>query len=98
LALPFSMESGAVNAQFTECAMSVTGQYILLDSDERSANLTANHTYTLQIQREKDIKLAQKLGQLQPFLAVFRTGMHGPTCVFWANLTPLSLQRLGRPG
>jgi hypothetical protein len=42
---------------------------------------------------EKDTKLAQNLGQLQPFTAVFvvfPTGMHGPTCVFWANLTPFS--------
>jgi hypothetical protein len=39
-------------------------------------------------QSEKDPKLGQKLGQLQPFL----TGMHGPTCIFWANLTPFSLK------
>jgi hypothetical protein len=39
---------------------------------------------------EKDAKLVQKLGQLQPFLAVFPR-MHGPTWIFWANLTPFSL-------
>ena len=41
---------------------------------------------------EKDAKLAQKLGQLQPFLAVFPQELHWPTGIFWANLTPLSLQ------
>jgi hypothetical protein len=39
---------------------------------------------------------AQKLGQLQPFLAVLLhgpfTGMHGPARIFWANLTPFSLK------
>jgi hypothetical protein len=46
-------------------------------------------------QSEKDVRLAQKLGQLQPFLAVqcIPTGMHGPTCIFWANLTHFSLKR-----
>ena len=42
-------------------------------------------------QSEKDAKLAQKLGQLQPFLAVFHRH-YGPTCIFWANLTPFSLK------
>ena len=39
--------------------------------------------------RQKKIrsKLAHKLSTS---LAV-PTGMHGPTCIFWANLTPLSL-------
>ena len=41
---------------------------------------------------EKDAKLAQKLGQVQPFSCI-PSGMHGPTCIFWANLTPFSLQR-----
>jgi hypothetical protein len=40
---------------------------------------------------EKDAKLAQKLGQLQPSIAVFPR-MHGPTCIFWANLTHFSLK------
>jgi hypothetical protein len=43
---------------------------------------------------EKDAKLAQKLGQLdQPVLAVLcipTAGIHGPTRIFWANLTPFS--------
>jgi hypothetical protein len=30
--------------------------------------------------------LAQKLGQLQPFITI----IHGPTYIFWANLTPFS--------
>jgi hypothetical protein len=38
----------------------------------------------------RDAVLAQKLGQPQPFLAVFPHEMHGPSCVFWVNLTPLS--------
>jgi hypothetical protein len=32
---------------------------------------------------------AQTLGQLS---AAFPHGMHGPTCIFWANLTPFSLK------
>ena len=40
---------------------------------------------------EKDAMLAQKLGQIQPFSCI-PSGMHGPTCIFWANLTPFSLQ------
>jgi hypothetical protein len=38
-------------------------------------------------------KLAQKLGQLQPFCSCIPTGMHGPTCIVWANLnsTPSSI-------
>jgi hypothetical protein len=62
---------------------------------------------------EKDAKLAQKLGQLQPFSSFFPTGMYGPTCTVWANLTPLAraagraagcaragdrADRTGRPG
>jgi hypothetical protein len=40
---------------------------------------------------EKDAKCAQKLGQLQPFGAVFpRMGQLTSLC-FWANLTPFSL-------
>jgi hypothetical protein len=41
---------------------------------------------------EKDAKLTQLLGQLQPFLAVLPQELHGPTCIFWANLKPFSLQ------
>ena len=37
---------------------------------------------------EKHTKLAQKLGQLQPFIAVFLW----PTCTFSANLTTFLLQ------
>ena len=44
---------------------------------------------------EKDAKLAQKLGQLEPFTAVRNpTGRHRPTPIFWTNLTPFSLQAL----
>ena len=39
---------------------------------------------------EKDAKIAQKSGQLQPFVAAF-PGMHGPTCICLADLTPFSL-------
>jgi hypothetical protein len=43
---------------------------------------------------EKDAKLAQKLGQIQPFSCI-PSGMHGPTCIFWANLTPFLLKSNG---
>jgi hypothetical protein len=49
---------------------------------------------------EKDAKLAQKLYQLQSFIVVFpqeamgQFASFGPTCVFWANLPPCSLQVL----
>jgi hypothetical protein len=44
-------------------------------------------------QSEKDAKLAQKLGQLQPFTAVLPQECMGQTAIFWANLTPSSLRR-----
>ena len=37
-------------------------------------------------QGEKDAKLAQKLGQLQPFIAVFPPECTGQPCIMWANL------------
>ena len=45
---------------------------------------------SIKVSGEKDAELAQKLGQLQPFLAVFpqECWLAGPTCVFWANLSP----------
>ena len=49
---------------------------------------------------EKDAKLAQKLYQLQPFIVVLpqeamgQFASFGPTCIFWANLPPCSLQVL----
>jgi hypothetical protein len=43
-------------------------------------------------QSEKDAKLAQNLGQLQPFIAVFPQECMGSTGIFWANLTPFSLE------
>jgi hypothetical protein len=52
-----------------------------------------NETVRLIKVRKLAQKLAQKLGQLQPFIAVFSTGMHGPTRIVWANLTPFSLKR-----
>ena len=41
---------------------------------------------------ENDATLAQKLGQLQPFYSCIPTRMRGPTCIFWAGLTPFSLK------
>ena len=38
------------------------------------------------------------LGQLQPFPSRIPTGMRGPTCIFWANLTPFSPQSCGQAG
>ena len=32
------------------------------------------------------------MGQLRPFHSCIPTGVHGPTCIVWANLTPCSLQ------
>jgi hypothetical protein len=46
---------------------------------------------------EKEAKLAQKLGQLQPFNSCIPTGIHGPTSIFWANLTTFTL-RMGTQG
>ena len=40
---------------------------------------------------EKHTQLAQKLAQLQPVYGCIPTGMHGPTCIFRANLTPFPL-------
>ena len=40
---------------------------------------------------EKDAKLAQKLGQLQPFVPVFPQECIGQLASCWANLTPFSL-------
>ena len=46
---------------------------------------------------EKDAKLAQKLGQLQAFIAAFPQECTGqPQCIFSANLTPLALVYTGR--
>ena len=48
-----------------------------------------------ELQSEKDAKLVQKWAQLQPLIAVFpheSIFIHGPTCIFWANLTPFSLK------
>ena len=48
--------------------------------------------YSVKVASEKGAKSAQKLGQRQPFMAVFsQEREHGPTCIFWADLTPFSL-------
>ena len=39
---------------------------------------------------EKDNKSAQ-VGPSPAFYRCVPTGMHGPTCIFWANLTDFSL-------
>jgi hypothetical protein len=54
--------------------------------------------WTPRCDSEKDAELAQKSGQLQPFVAVFPLASFGPTCIFWVNLTPFSLMRLELPG
>ena len=41
---------------------------------------------------EKDAELAQKLGQLQLFMAVSPQECMGQLASFWANITPFSLQ------
>jgi hypothetical protein len=47
---------------------------------------------------EKDAKLDQKLGQLQPVYSYTPTGMYGPTSIFWANLTAFSFGGAGQRG
>jgi hypothetical protein len=47
---------------------------------------------TARSQSEKDAKLAHTLGQISVVYSCNSTGMHGPTCIFWANLTPFSLE------
>ena len=42
--------------------------------------------------REKDVKLAQKLGQLQPFIAVFPQECMGQLPSLWAKIRSFSLQ------
>ena len=46
---------------------------------------------------EEDAKLAQKLGQLQPSMAVFSHECVGPTGIVWANLTPFSVSLAAQP-
>ena len=43
---------------------------------------------------EKDAKLVQKLGQLQPFIAVFPLECMGRIASFGPTLTPFTLQSL----
>jgi hypothetical protein len=45
---------------------------------------------------EKATQLAQKLGQLQPFIAAFPQGCTGQLASLGANLTPFSLQLLDK--
>jgi hypothetical protein len=52
-----------------------------------SETLAAYGTYI----GEEVAKFAQKLGQLQPFIAVFPQECTGQLAYFWANLTPFSL-------
>ena len=40
---------------------------------------------------EKDTKLAQKISQLQSFMAFIHTGVHGAARIFWANVASFSL-------
>ena len=49
---------------------------------------------SIKVEREKDAKLAQKLGQLQPFVPAFPQECMGQLAVYivWADLTPLALQ------
>ena len=62
-------------------------QVDILVADEAEATRVAKKYLS-----ENDAVSAQKSGQLQPFYRCIPTGMHGPTCIFWANLTPFSLQ------
>jgi hypothetical protein len=44
------------------------------------------------VSSEKNTKLAQRLGHLQPFIDVLTSECMAQLAFFWANLTPLSLQ------
>ena len=37
-------------------------------------------------------KVGPEVGQTSAFYSCIPTRVHGPTCVFWANLTPFSLR------
>ena len=47
------------------------------------------HTRYTQVRKTRD---GPEVGPTSVFYSCFPTGMHGPTYIFWANLTPLSLQ------
>ena len=38
-------------------------------------------------------QVGPEVGPTSAFYTCTPTGMHGPACIFWANLTPFSLQR-----
>jgi hypothetical protein len=44
----------------------------------------------------KTRQVGLEVGPTSAFYRCIPTGMHGPTCIFWANLTPFSLKHLLR--
>jgi hypothetical protein len=40
---------------------------------------------------EKDATVGPEVGPTSAFYSCINTITHGPTCIFWANLTPFSL-------
>jgi hypothetical protein len=76
------------------CRVSASGE-----SDARPRPATGGRLHEARAQDrlrgENDAASAQKLGQLRPFLAVCPPECMGQLCVFWANLTLLSLQFCG---
>ena len=58
----------------------------IVTSEQQSYHMNIRAT-DMQIFSEKDPKLAQNLGQLQPFTAVNTpTRNRGPACIFWADI------------
>jgi hypothetical protein len=58
-----------------------------------TASILKKSLRSIKVASEEDAKLAQKMGQPQPLVAVFPefpTGMRGHTCTCWADRTPFS--------
>ena len=63
-----------------------------VDADEFYAYMAEQAT-----QSEKDtMQVGPEVGPTSAFYGCIPFGMHGPTCIFWANLTPFSLKHLLR--
>jgi hypothetical protein len=59
-----------------------------VDADEFYAYMAEQAT-----QSEKDtMQVGPEVGPTSAFYGCIPFGMHGPTCIFWANLTPFSLK------
>jgi hypothetical protein len=62
-------------------------------TEPSSGALVQTYAQVSQLMRAFWAKLAQKLvPPTSAFYSYIPTGVHGPTCIFWANITPFSLQ------